>query len=127
MSGLRVKFLNAGGKHVAVMVSGHLVGSSAITIFGLDDLNPRPKSLYLTEITFSLQDKLAVELLWGMEGEKEPELLIPLESRGKFDFSTFRGLPSPKEGWDGKVILQASMPPDQGNKAILLVLHLEKA
>ena len=126
-SGLRVKFVNEGGKHVTAIVSGYLVGSSDISLFEITDLNPRPKSLYLTEVNFSLQDKMEISLFWAMKGEKEPELMIPLASRGKFDFSSFRGLPSPKEDWEGKVILRASLPPGSEKKYFLLVLHLEKA
>lgn len=128
-SGLRVRLANEGGKHVTAVISGWLTGDSSISILDAATFNPRPKSLYLTEVTFSLQDKLGVQLLWGMEGEKEAELILPLESRGKFDFSGFRGLPSPKENWGQKIILRTfnfSQPPASERKALLIVLHLEK-
>jgi hypothetical protein len=129
MSGLRVRFSNEGAKHVSVVVSGYLKGDSDICLFDVADFNPRPKSLYLTEVNYSIQDNMELVLLWALGGVEEPELMIPLKGRGKFDFSSFRGLPSPKEHWEGKVILRAlntKLPPEAEKRYFLLVLHLEK-
>jgi hypothetical protein len=123
-TGLRVKIPQQGKKHAVIVASGYLDGDAAITLFSIMDLTPQPTSLYLTEAIWGLQGKLGVNLFWGMRGSKEEELLLPMESRGRFDFSAFRGLASPKD-WDGNVILRSFGCEKRSH--LLFILHMEKA
>jgi hypothetical protein len=128
MSGLGVKVNHSGTKHATVEISGFLTGNTAMNLFSRNSLDPRPKSLRIDAITYSLQDKLGIYLCWGMPGEEEPHLIIPLESRGKFDFSATGGLKPPKD-WDGMVILQSfnfEQPPVSNRKAVLILLEMER-
>jgi hypothetical protein len=127
-SGLRVKVNHSGAKHIMVEASGFLSGDTAITLLTLASLDPQPKSLRIDAITFSLQEKLGLCLKWGMKGEEEPRVIIPLESRGKFDFSAIGGLKPPAD-WEGTIILQSfnfSIPPLSERKAVLLILEMER-
>jgi hypothetical protein len=122
-SGLMVKVLHEGGKHAAVRVSGFLSGDTEMTLISVGDLSHQPRSLRIDTIHYAIQEKAGIHLLWAMKGTKEPELILTLESRGKFDFSEFGGLTAPKD-WEGKLILRAFNVDKP--KAVFFVLQMEK-
>lgn len=127
-SGLRVNIISEGSKHATVAISGYLTGDSAITVLTAKSLNPQPKSLQIEAITHAIQEKMGIFLEWGRKGEQEAEVILPMESKGKLDFSAFRGLPSPAD-WDGALILRSfnfQLEPKAERKYFLLLLQLEK-
>lgn len=127
-SGLRVEIPQDHGKFVTVVVQGYLTGDTAITLVSAESLNPRPKFLIIDTITFAIQEKMGVLLLWGRKGSEPAYEILPLESRGRVDLSGSRVLRSPKD-WDGTLVLRAfnhSLPPEAERKHILLVLQMEK-
>lgn len=125
--GIKVRILHEGAKHAAVELSGSVSGNSAISVFGLKDLSHSPKSVRLDSVTFSFQDKLGVLLKWGNQ------VIIPLDGRGKLDFSSEGGLRPPPETehwtWDGMVVAEFfnfEEPPKSKLKHFLILLELEK-
>ena len=126
-SGLRVNIISEGSKHATVAISGYLTGDSAITVLTEKSLNPQPKSLQIEAITHAIQEKMGIFLEWGKKSE-EAEVILPMESKGKLDFSAFRGLPSPAD-WDGTLILRSfnfQLEPKAERKHFLILLQLEK-
>ncbi|MGH9439933.1 MAG: hypothetical protein ACRD22_19150 [Terriglobia bacterium] len=123
--GVKVRVLQEGAKHAAVEVSGSVSGNSAISLFCLKDLSHNPKSLRLDSVTFSFQEKLGVLLKWG------DRLILPLDGRGKLDFSSVGGLRPPDKDfvWDGMIVGEFSSSDTlevPKLKHFLIVLEWEK-
>ena len=77
-----------------VKVSGWLDEDIGLTkILSFDELSPIPKAIRLDSIVFAIQEKAGFNLWWvGEEGEKR--LILPLESRGYFNFEGMGSLQS---------------------------------
>jgi hypothetical protein len=70
-----------------VKISGYLDEDIPLTrIFMFDELSPAPKSMRIDSVIFAIQEKAGFNL-WWVEGEAdENRLILPLESRGVFNF-----------------------------------------
>jgi len=81
-------------------------------------------SLRLTDVTYSIQSGLTVLLFW--EGESDHTLMLPLEGRGRLDYSWCSGLRDPQDdGWTGNVLFK-TVSTGQGAKHFSLVLEFAK-
>jgi hypothetical protein len=84
-------------------------------------LDGAPKSVRLDGIVFAVQEKAGVNLWWERE-EEENKLILPVESRGYFNFEGIMTLSSP-EGAGG--ISMTTFKVDEP-KSFLLILDLVK-
>ena len=92
------KIVIDGGKNSVVTLSGSLredIASPSL-VLKFEDLAMKPKSVRIDAVVFAIQEKMGVVLWWELD--KERELILPLESRGRFNFEEIQGLHSPKEG-----------------------------
>jgi hypothetical protein len=78
-----------------VKISGYLDEDLPLTkVFMFEELSPIPKSIRIDSVIFAIQEKAGFNLWWvgGEEGEKR--LILPLESRGFFNFEGMQSLQS---------------------------------
>jgi len=88
--------VNADGpKNAAIVMSGMLKKDFPISdVLLFKELNPVPKAIRIESIVFAIQEKMGFQLYW-----KTPEgyeIIMPLESRGYFNFETMQGYHSPR-------------------------------
>ena len=78
-----------------VKISGWLDKDMPLTkIFMFDELSPIPKAMRIDSLVFAIQEKAGFNL-WWVEGEgSEKRLILPLESRGFFNFEGMQSLQS---------------------------------
>ena len=77
-----------------VRISGWLDKDIPFTkIFMFEDLNPVPKAIRIDSVVFAIQEKAGFNLWWVGEGG-EKRLILPLESRGYFNFEGMQSLQS---------------------------------
>ena len=83
----KVKIGSDGGKTCHVVISG-LVEKSLSTpepILLFEALGGKPTKLRIDGVQFAIQEKMGFNLWWIMD-DQTVELIMPLESRGGFDF-----------------------------------------
>ena len=121
---MRVEIVNDGQKNATVQVSGLLLPPSAavsslhhVDLLQFADLNHTPSKIRVESITFAIQEKGGLYLWWTND-----ILLMPLESRGFFDFEKIGCLSSPI---GSKGISMTTFGIDKP-KAFLLILDLGK-
>ncbi len=75
-----------GDKSCILTVTGRLSKDSTVVepIFHFKDLKGSPRSVRLDSIQFAIREKMAFDLWWLTE--EKPKILMPIESRGAFDF-----------------------------------------
>ena len=81
-----------------VKISGWLEKDMPYTkVFMFDELAPVPKAMRIDSLVFAIQEKAGFNL-WWVEGESaaEKRLILPLESRGFFNFEGMQSLQSGK-------------------------------
>lgn len=91
-----------GGKNCHVTITGQMDGnlSQPAPILLFKDLAGSPLKLRLDGIQFAIQEKMGFNLWWIMPPEGEIpsfKLIMPIESRGGFDFEKIKPVSSPKE------------------------------
>lgn len=122
MDTVNVTIGNDGGKNVTVFVSGILTKDvTLLDLFKFSQLSGTFKGLRFESVTFAIQEKAGFYLWWkGQDSNKS--LILPLESRGFFDFEKLGCLPSPT--WATGVSL-SSFGVDKP-KALLLIMDFGK-
>ena len=91
-----------GEKNCHVTISGDVDKglSLPVSILFFKDLRGSPRGLRLDAIQFAVQEKMGFNLFWLLESEaKIPKLklILPVESRGFFDFEKIKPIESPPE------------------------------
>ncbi len=94
---MKVKIGSDGQKTCLVTITGQLskAFSEPEPILFFKDLQHTPKGLRLDGLQFSIQEKMGFNLWWLMV-EGSPELIMPLESRGGYDFEKIQSINSPE-------------------------------
>lgn len=96
---LEVNRINDGGKNVTINVSGILAQNTShqtpFMVLEFSDLKDHPKRIRLESITFAIEEKAGF-YLWWMGKDSQKSLILPLESRGWFDFEKSGCLHSPE-------------------------------
>ena len=89
--------VNADGpKNAAVVLAGVLKKDFSVSdVFSFMDLNPVPKAIRIEAVVFAIQEKMGFNLYWKTPGGYE--IIMPLESRGYFNFETMQGYHSPRD------------------------------
>jgi len=89
--------VNADGpKNAAIVMSGIFKKDFPISdVFLFSDLNPEPKAIRIEAIVFAIQEKMGFQLYW--KTPRGYEIIMPLESRGYFNFETMQGYHSPRD------------------------------
>jgi hypothetical protein len=93
---MKVK-IGGAAKNCRISVSGLLNPGqykSPHPIFLFKDLSGSPSGVRLDSIEFAVQEKMGFNLWWIME-DKTHEVVLPLESRGYFDFEKVDSWHSP--------------------------------
>jgi hypothetical protein len=90
-----------GGKNCHVTIAGQMDGllASPAPIVSFKDLKDSPTKLRIDGVQFAIQEKMGINLWWIMpaeEGIPAYRLIMPLESRGGFDFEKIKPLSSPE-------------------------------
>lgn len=121
---MEVKIGSDGGKSCQVTITGQLSEnlSEPEPILLFENLRNPPKHLRLDGIQFSIQEKMGFCLWWIVEGAP-PKLLMPLESRGGYDFEKIQSIPSP-EGALGLAL--TSFKVTEANMSFLIMLDLAR-
>jgi hypothetical protein len=85
-----------GEKGCILTVTGQLSDDSRRVepIFYFKDLKGHPLKVRLDSIQFAIREKMAFELYWLTEAEHK--ILMPIESRGYFDFERVQPYHSPE-------------------------------
>jgi hypothetical protein len=97
---MEIKIGADGGKNCHVTITGQLSEtlSKPVPVLTFADLNGSPKALRLDGIQFAIQEKMGFNLWWVMPPEGEIpaySLIMPIESRGGFDFEKIKPISSP--------------------------------
>jgi hypothetical protein len=111
-----------GQKNVTVHVTGILTKDIVLAdILAFSNLSGRPAKLRLESVTFAIQEKAGLYLWWrGRDSNKT--LILPLESRGWFDFEKIGCIQSPAE----TIGMSISSFGVNAPKAFLLILDMGK-
>jgi hypothetical protein len=117
-----------GGKNCHVTITGQLSEPfpSPALVLVFNDLSGPPKAMRLDGIQFAIQEKMGFNLWWVMPPEGEVpsyRLLMPIESRGGFDFEKIKPVSSP-EGATG--IALTSFKVTEKDMSYLIMLDLTK-
>jgi hypothetical protein len=93
---VNIKIGADGDKNCHVTITGQLSDplSEPAPILFFMHLKGSPKAMRLDGIQFAIQEKMGFNLWWIMEGESF-EILMPIESRGGFDFEKIKPVSSP--------------------------------
>jgi hypothetical protein len=117
-----------GGKNCHVTITGQMEGplSSPVSILLFSKLSGSPTKLRLDGLQFAVQEKMGFNLWWIMPPEdKIPsyKLIMPIESRGGFDFEKIKPVSSP-EGATGLAL--TSFKVTEKSMSYLIMLDLTK-
>jgi hypothetical protein len=84
-----------GGKNCHVTITGQLdsAPTSPVPILYFKDLQGSPTRLRLDGLQFAIQEKMGFNLWWILNGGSE--IIMPIESRGGFDFEKIKAVSSP--------------------------------
>jgi hypothetical protein len=122
MAPFNIKIGPEGQKNVTIMVSGVLTQTlDRADILTLKDLQHEPKGLRLDSVLFAIQEKMGFQLWWRV-GEVYT-LILPLESRGTFNFEGMQSLHSPK---GLEAISMSSFGWAASEKSFMFILDLVK-
>jgi len=93
---MQVKIGSDGDKTCLVIITGQLSVNllKPESILSFKNLKGSPKGLRLDGIQFSIQEKMGFNLWWTLSPEAE-QLIMPLESRGGYDFEKIIAISSP--------------------------------
>jgi hypothetical protein len=117
-----VKIGSDGLKYCSVTISGRVSpGDSFEPILTFAEIQGRPKAVRLDSIEFAIMEKMGFDLCWVTNDQ--PILIMPLESRGYFDFEKMQSIQSPPEAIG--IGLQPFKCSDQG-MGFLIMLDLVK-
>jgi hypothetical protein len=117
-----------GGKNCHVTISGQLMESLSKPepVLFFKDLQQSPSKMRVDGLQFAIQEKMGFNLWWIMPVEnKIPayRLILPVESRGGFDFEKIKPLQSP----DGALgIALTSFKVTEKNMSFMIMLDLTK-
>lgn len=91
-----IKVVAGGQNSLVVQVTGILTKdlSQPVTILDMAKVEGA-KRLRLDSMVFAVQEKLGCLFWWKMKEQDEPVLMLPVESRGRFDWEAIRGLHTP--------------------------------
>jgi hypothetical protein len=90
-----ITFGSDGGKNCHVTISGQVSEpSSPEPILFFKNLAGSPTKLRIDGLQFAVQEKMGFNLWWIMP-EDTMQLIMPVESRGGFDFEKIKPLQSP--------------------------------
>jgi hypothetical protein len=113
--GIKVKETASGGRNVSVEISGFLEKVHEDKVFPLVKFDMT--MLKLTRVMFAIEEKGGLLLWWDENCE---HLVLPLESRGGFNFD---GRKSP-DLWNGQLWAQAIKI--DSSKAFLIIMDFDK-
>lgn len=78
-----------------VKISGQLEEDIPLTkVFAFDKLSPVPRAMRIDGVVFVIQEKAGFNLWWVGGEDDEKRLILPLESRGYFNFEGMQSLQS---------------------------------
>ncbi len=121
MNEISVKVVGEGHKNCTLQVSGILFKEiTNFQILKFADLSHDATGVKLESVLFAIQEKAGLFLNWTKG--KETSLILPLESRGVFNFEGMQCINSP-EATDGISISAFGVPTP---KAFLLMLDMGK-
>jgi hypothetical protein len=111
-----------GGKNCHVTIQGQIgeLPLSPVPIVSFADRGVN--RLRIDGLQFAIQEKMGFNLFWIM-GDKQYKLILPLESRGGFDFEKTKPLSSP-EGALGIAIMPFKI--SEPNMSFLIQLDMTK-
>ena len=117
-----------GDKNCHVTITGQLEEplSKPALILSFKDLKGSPKAMRLDGIQFAIQEKMGFNLWWVMPSEGPIaafRILMPIESRGGFDFEKIKPVSSP-EGATGLAL--TSFKVTEKFMSYLIMLDLTK-
>lgn len=89
-----------GGKNCHVTITGQMLESFAkpVPVLLFKDLSGSPLKMRLDGLQFAIQEKMGFNLWWIMPEENRIpafKLILPIESRGGFDFERIKPISSP--------------------------------
>lgn len=89
-----------GGKNCHVTITGQMSESFAkpVPVLLFKDLSGSPLKMRLDGLQFAIQEKMGFNLWWIMPEENRIpafKLILPIESRGGFDFERIKPISSP--------------------------------
>ena len=112
-----------GDKNCHVTITGLLSAPfpSHESILFFKDLKGSPQRLRLDGLQFAIQEKMCFQLWWILNANHE--IILPVESRGGFDFEKIKPVSSP----DGALGLSLTVSKvTEKNMAFLIMLDLTK-
>jgi hypothetical protein len=125
---MEIKIGADGGKSCHVTITGQLSANLSMPapILLFADLVPPPKGLRLNGVQFAIQEKMGFNLWWILPPDGEIpayKLILPLESRGNFDFEKIKPIISPDAALG---IALTSFKITEKNMSFMLMLNLSK-
>lgn len=125
---MEIKIGSDGGKSCQVTITGQLSEdlSEPEPILFFADLSGAPKRLRLDGVQFAIQEKMGFLLWWIMSVEAFPppfKLILPLESRGGYDFEKIQPIQSPA---DSVGIAVSSFKVTEENMSFMIMLDLAR-
>jgi len=126
---MEINFGSDGGKTCHVTITGQVdkASSTPEPILFFSKLEPPPKRMRIDGIQFAIQEKMGFNLWWIMCRDEQQipnfKLIMPLESRGGFDFEKIKPIQSP-DGATG--IALTSFKVTEKNMTFMLMLDLTK-
>lgn len=105
-----------------VKISGQIEKDIPLTkVLMFEQLSPVPKAMRIDGVVFAVQEKAGFNL-WWVEGEgSEKRLILPLESRGYFNFEGMQSLQSKHALGIAMTSFNVTMP-----KTFLILLDMVK-
>lgn len=117
-----------GGKNCHITITGEL-SANLLTpepVLWFRRLNGSPTALRLDGLQFAVQEKMGFNLWWIVDLDFKPprvRLIMPVESRGGFDFEKIKPISSPP---DAVGIALTSFKVTEKNMTFMLMLDLTK-
>lgn len=95
---MEIRIGSDGHKGCLATISGFITSESKFEpILYFDKLLNKPPRLRLDAVTFAIQEKMGFNLWWTAKDKSDWQLIMPLESRGYFDFEKAGFIYSPPE------------------------------
>jgi hypothetical protein len=126
---MEIKIGSDGGKSCQIIITGELSEDlpRPEPVLFFKDLSHKPESLRLDGIQFAIQEKMGLKLWWIMDDSTEDitslKLLMPLESRGGYDFEKIIPVSSP-DGASGLAL--TSFKVTEPRMSFFLMLDMSK-
>jgi hypothetical protein len=121
---MEIKIGSDGGKSCIVTITGQLSTNlpKPEPILFFTQLSGAPRALRLDGVQFAIQEKMGFNLLWILTKDRT-SLLLPMESRGGYDFEKIQPLSSPE---DSIGIALTSFKVTEKNMSFFIILDMSK-